>query len=378
VAPNQPRPPSKLVPESLDFRILSIDGGGIRGVIPALFLEQLEALLAEELARVRADPERGSIAELWEGIDDPRIAECFHLIAGTSTGALLTAGLTRPGVEGRPLLSAADAADIYRKHGAEIFHRPFVRNVFDHFDLFWPKYPLEQLRKVVADPDLLGHARLKDACTDVLLPAFDISLPGPAYFTRWGSGDVTMVEAALASAAAPTFFQPAEIGADHFCDGGVYAGNPSLAAIGMALRRTEPPVPTGPRDMLMISLGTGDWVSGLDPGAGGLLGWVSPLHGEPLLEATLGGSGDLADEVAHMLLNGAAPPGYESLSKLPLDALGGGPQLWRYQPPLTGSMSLDAVSSLPALGEVAEEQNQRYSAEMAMLAARLLAAGPVG
>src|SRR5689334_7004235 len=105
------RPISQRLPESFAFRILSIDGGGIRGVIPALVLTRLEALLADALAAASSET-----AARWRGIDSPRIADCFHLIAGTSTGGLLAAGLTITGADGRPKLSAADAAAMYTTH----------------------------------------------------------------------------------------------------------------------------------------------------------------------------------------------------------------------------------------------------------------------
>jgi hypothetical protein len=186
-----------------------------------------------------------------------------------------------------------------------------------------------------------------------------------------------MVDVALATAAAPTFFEPARVGGAQLVDGGVYAGDPALAAIGMALRRSEPPVVHDPRKLLMVSLGTGDYVTALDVGSGGIVGWLSPLTGEPLIEATLGGSGAYADEVAHMLLNGGAPPDTQWQPKLPRDVLGGGPQLWRYQPPLPSNFALDDVSNLAALDQVGAEQVQRYRSELQMLAERLIAAGPV-
>jgi hypothetical protein len=383
------RPPSEQPPASASLRILSIDGGGIRGVMPAVFLAALEELLAATLAQLRAggDP----AAAKWGGIEAPRIAECFHLIAGTSTGGLLTAGLTTTDASGRPKLTAADAAAVYHRHGAAIFHRPLVRNILDHFGLFAPKYPLAQLRAAIELDSVLGSGLLKDARTDVLILTYDAALPGPRSFTRWGAPGAgstpttpteTMVEVALATAAAPTYFDPEEVGSSRYIDGGMYAGNPALAAISMALRRTTQPVAESPADLLLISLGTGAWSAPLDYGGGGVLGWLAPrTGGEALLEALLGGSGDFANEAAHMILNGSPPSGTAGGAwwepNLPQATLGGGPRLWRYQPTLPAPWAMDDVSKLPALTEIAQQMTAEYAAEMQRLATLLVKAGPV-
>jgi hypothetical protein len=187
-----------------------------------------------------------------------------------------------------------------------------------------------------------------------------------------------MVEVALPTAAAPTYFDPEAIGRSRFIDGGVYAGNPALAAIGMALRRTTDPVPRSVGELFMISLGTGAWSRPLDYGWGGILGWLEPHKGgEALLEAMLGGSADLANEVAHLLLNGDSPPPSTWEPNLPRAEVGGGPQLYRYQPALPEPYALDDVSHLPELTAIADALVQHYEPELQRLAARLIDAGPV-
>lgn len=376
------RPMSDRTPESFSFRILSVDGGGIRGVIPALLLEQLEAWLAESLAAASSETRAR-----WQGIESPRIADCFHLIAGTSTGGLLAAGLTTAGPGGRPKLSAAAVANVYTTHGPAIFHSSLIEKFKQGFGLTAPKYPLAQLRTALEDPDVLGDGRLKDARTDVLILSFDASIPGLRYFTRWGEPGAgstpttpseTMVEVGLATAAAPTYFDPETLGSSRLIDGGVYAGNPALAAITLALRRTTEPIPRTPRELFMVSLGTGAWSAPLDYGGGGIIGWLQPRKGgEALLEAMLGGSGDFANEAAHMLLNGDAPAEDSWEPALPPGHVGGGPQLWRYQPALPEPLAMDDVSKLPELKQIATRQVDRYSDELTRLAARLIDAGPV-
>jgi patatin-like phospholipase/acyl hydrolase len=90
------------------------------------------------LARRRRDPAHAPIGAKWDGVDEPRIADCFHLIAGTSTAGLLTAGLTITAPGGRPKFSAADAVRVYENDGGRIFHRPLLRNILDHFNLLFP------------------------------------------------------------------------------------------------------------------------------------------------------------------------------------------------------------------------------------------------
>ncbi|KAF7845024.1 patatin-like protein 2 [Senna tora] len=97
----------KLPPPSYGnvITILSIDGGGVRGIIPAILLMHLEA----ELQKCKKD-------------ENVRIADFFDVIAGTSTGGLITAMLTAPNENGRPLFSASEIRDFYIKECPNIFH----------------------------------------------------------------------------------------------------------------------------------------------------------------------------------------------------------------------------------------------------------------
>ena len=88
------------------MKVLSIDGGGIRGLIPALVLAEIERRTGR------------------------RIAEMVDLVAGTSTGGILACGLTRPGPGGAPLYSAEDLAAIYVEEGPRIFHRGLLKRIF--------------------------------------------------------------------------------------------------------------------------------------------------------------------------------------------------------------------------------------------------------
>ncbi|KAA8537722.1 hypothetical protein F0562_027288 [Nyssa sinensis] len=92
--------------------ILSINGGGIRGIIPGTILSFLEC----ELQKVDGE--------------DARIADYFNVIAGTSTGGLVTAMLTAPNEKNRPLFAAKDIKDFYLDNSPKIF--PQVSYPFPH------------------------------------------------------------------------------------------------------------------------------------------------------------------------------------------------------------------------------------------------------
>src|SRR3954454_21841449 len=126
-------------------KILSSDGGGIRGVIPALVLDYIEKTSGRA------------------------IADLFDVIAGTSTGGLIALGLTCPDPEGRPKFTAKEVAAIYEDEGDRIFpHEVFgrVRQFFDE------KYPDDGLNAVLAEK--LGDVRLSEALTQLIVTAYDI------------------------------------------------------------------------------------------------------------------------------------------------------------------------------------------------------------
>lgn len=377
------RPPSRELPAQCEFRILSIDGGGIRGVIPAILLARLEELLEAELR------EAGTVADPWKQrrIERPRVGDCFHLIAGTSTGGLLATGLAVPDENGNSKLPAAVLSEIYEKHGGAIFRLPLWRKLLNPRATFIPKYPLDPLARVLRDPALLGETLLKDASTEVLVTTYDIRRRRHRNFTRWGAADageskpsspetISMVDVALATSAFPMYFPPAAGAGSELVDGGVFAANPTLAAIAMALRRTEAPTPTRPDQLLLVSLGTGSWNAPLGYGWGGAIGWLRPRDdSDALLGAILDGQSDHATEAAQMIVNGSpAEPWWDPT--LPPDMLGGGPRFWRYQAPLPEPWEMDDIGRIPQMQAIGQEMARIYEEELRQLAKRLIADGP--
>lgn len=217
------------------WRILSIDGGGIRGIIPAMALTRLEELIGEP------------------------IADMFDVIAGTSIGGILTLGLTCPGVSGRPKYSAKAIEELYRVDGPGIFHNPasWLENVLH------AKYKSTSLERLL--DQMFGEARLKDALVDVMVPCYDLEHRSPYYFRsryarRRERYDFMMRDVALATSAAPTVFNPVRIklpgNLEHISlvDGGVFANNPAMAAY----IDTKTVLARPGDDYLIVSLGTGE------------------------------------------------------------------------------------------------------------------------
>jgi uncharacterized protein len=239
------------------MNVLSVDGGGIRGVIPAMVLAELE----ERTGRHTAD--------------------LFDLIAGTSTGGIIACALTVPGPGGVPRWTANDLVDLYLTEGPRIFHHSIGRQLSSGLGLLDEKYdarPLEQ-----ALDTFLGDAMISDALTDILVTAYDLEHRKPFFFKTdrakvVAQHDWPMKAAARATAAAPTYFEPEKLTADGetfaLCDGGVFAANPAMCAYAEARRRH-------PRaEIRLVSLGTGQLTRPLhyeDVRGWGLIEWARPL-----------------------------------------------------------------------------------------------------
>lgn len=204
-------------PEDRTFRILSIDGGGIRGVFPAAFLEGLEKRYT------RGRP----------------VAEYFDLISGTSTGGIIALGLAAG-------LGTNEICNLYVKRGDEIFPPSpngfigaiwsEIRNLHQCFRYRYDRGVLMQLLNQTFGDRTFGEARVR-----LCIPSTD-GRYGEAYiFKTPHHPDYTkdthesMTKVAAATAAAPTFFRPLEDDGYTFLDGGIYANDPIMVALVDAL-----------------------------------------------------------------------------------------------------------------------------------------------
>lgn len=222
------------------MRALSIDGGGMRGIIPAMVLADLERRTGK------------------------RIGEMFDTITGTSTGGILALGLAKadPKDPTRPHYSAAELVDLYKKDGKKIFPRKHLSWLKAFFR---PKHSPAGLEEALAR--YFGDARFKDTVPDLSLTvtAYDLENRRHYFFDRYADyrEEFLMRDVAAATSAAPTYLPPVSLevprdvdpkGYLAFIDGGVFANNPAPFALDRSLgwsyaRRG--------RGILLISLGTG-------------------------------------------------------------------------------------------------------------------------
>lgn len=338
------------------FNVLSIDGGGIRGIIPAMVLAEIE--------------ER----------TDKKIYELFDLIAGTSTGGILALALTRPdpnpsdsNADLQPAYAAECLVRLYRCRGRDIFDKSRVRKIpliGRLVGLFDELYSSDGIEDVLEE--YFGNTRLSDALTSVLIPSYDMQGTrrywtadagdpfrpeprrnqggSPRFFKsdrakRFSYENYLMQDVARATSAAPTYFEPHKVRFDvrerfyeTLVDGGIFANNPAMCAYAEARRKIDE---SGfNKEILLVSLGTGELTKELNYHEArdwGKLGWVEPL--------------------LRMIFDGASDTVHYQLRQLLGNGNNGG-AYYRFQPVLTeGKDAMDDVSetNLTSLRSLAYE-----------------------
>ncbi len=278
--------------------ILSVDGGGIRGYIPALILQEVEKRLARR------------------GIEKP-LGRCFDLIAGTSTGAMIALGLTAPKELPNTAFSlteaaytASDLAAMYRDHGLEIFPRRIFRQFQTMRHAFTEKYSDGRFYELLKH--YFGERTINDALTNVLITSFDIDNYQPVIIKKTKSrrrvnkpANFYMSDATRASAAAPTYFEPIRISSvdnsEHYSliDGAVFANNPAMCAF-IEAQKVFPRA----KEFVILSMGAGyssprwsyDQIK-----SWGVLEWIQPSKGVPIANIMNRGQEQCVDyQLAHL------------------------------------------------------------------------------
>jgi uncharacterized protein len=264
-------------------RILSIDGGGIRGIIPGEIIIALEEKL-----------------KILTKNSEAKIADYFDFIAGTSTGGIMTCLFLCPEEKGslKPRLSAKEVVDFYYEYAGEIFTSPILHKIKSIDGLIDEKYPSNELEKVL--DKYFKNLELKDLIKPCLIPAYDIEKRCACFFTQHTAekskkNNFLIRDIARGTSAAPTFFAPVTIHSltgkpYNLIDGGVFAGNPGLCAYIEARKLENHPEAS---QMLILSLGTGQLETPYkckEADKWGKLQWI-----EPMIDILLSGSTDIND-----------------------------------------------------------------------------------
>ncbi|MGH9729472.1 MAG: patatin-like phospholipase family protein [Candidatus Acidiferrales bacterium] len=241
-------------PNEKSIKVLAIDGGGIRGIIPAVILGELQKRLGKDL---------------WQA---------FDLIAGTSTGGIIALGIGTQGNQGAAY-SPSQLVELYVQNGPAIFRKNFFTPARQ---LILPKYSPDSLEATLAR--FFQDTELRTALTPLLISSYDLEGQIPFFFKSHRiaadpSYNWKVTEAARATSAAPTFFPPLHLkknGQDFaLVDGGVFVNNPSMAAY--AETRTLYPDAT---QIVIVSVGTGnrqDQITYATAKGWGLLGWAKQI-----------------------------------------------------------------------------------------------------
>ena len=273
------------------MRILSIDGGGIRGLIPAIVLTEIE---------------RQSGRRVWE---------LFDLIAGTSTGGILACALCAPDP-----LPASEVVKLYEDEGPHIFSRSLFQRIRSAEGLLDEKYDDAALDRALER--FLQQKLLSQTRPDIIVPSYDTNEPGPYFFKTTDAktspdDDFPLNVVARATSAAPTYFEPVASGERALVDGGVFATNPAMCALAEALNTVSP------RDVVLVSLGTGERTHKRDFDE--IRDWGVARWARPILDVVFDGVSDAVN--------------YQLRRVLPAEAY------WRFQVELTlASDHLDDAS----------------------------------
>lgn len=260
----------------MPFRILSIDGGGLRGIIPIIILEHLLKIT-----------------------NKPTIADSFDLIAGTSTGGIIACGLSLKS-NGTNVFNIEQIKEIYTTHGIDIFPKPS----FFNWNLRSPKYGVSGLEKTLEK--YFKQYTLQDCKTPILISAYDVNNYDTFYYssrfvnpTSTGSMRNTQFKVAdicRSTSAAPTYFpshyfsylnHQQTLTKCNLIDGGVFVNNPSLAALSEVLEHSTDPIycknqskKIDLNDVYILSLGTGIGAKNISEEEGkkwGKLNWAPKL-----------------------------------------------------------------------------------------------------
>ena len=334
-------------------KILAIDGGGIRGIVPGQVLVALEQKLQAKSGR-----------------PDARLADFFDFFAGTSTGAILSSIYLCPaaGSPTKARFSAQQAVDLYVQNGGSIFSVSVWKRIESGNGILDEKYDAAALEKALGT--YFGDLPLSQLLRPCLVPAYDIEHRRAHFFAQHNPGlygpsyDFRVRDVCRATSAAPTYFEAARIQSltnetYALIDGSVFANNPALSAFSEVCNAQGGPTTA---DLFIVSLGTGGQHAPYSYATAknwGAAGWVRPL--------------------IDIMMDGAAETTDYHLSRLFM-ASGHRDQYVRIQPENLGgaSAAIDDASpaNIRALVELGTATARKFDAQLERIAATVLADGP--
>lgn len=280
------------------YRILSLDGGGIRGLLTVVLLQRISAALGSDSWLMKTD-----------------------LAAGTSTGGLIALGFAKG-------LSLAELRSLYEDEGDEIFDDSWIDDITDIGKLAGADYDSDNLERILKTK--LGETtRLQDLGKRVLIPSFDLDNEDanprkrrwkPKIFHNFPGNDSDGAELAykvgMRTAAAPTYFPSY----DGYVDGGVFANNPAMCALAQSQNRAWPERPDLD-EVVMLSIGTGTSLVYI---GGKTHDWGFARWAKPLIDVMFEGVSDIARYQCEQLMGGnflRLAPTFAPGESFPLDGI---------------------------------------------------------
>lgn len=263
------------------LRVLSIDGGGVRGVIPASILTYIERKF-----------------QMVSENENMRIADCFDIIVGTSTGGILACLYLTPNINYShdglgPIskYSAKEALDFYVENSNYIFNQS-KRDSWFGFGLFVNarKFNARNIEALLLAK--FGDLKMNDLLDTCVVTSYDMKSKTAIFFNSneasYKQRSFYVRDVARSTSAAPTYFSPASIenlitGEKMYnIDGGMFANNPSMCAYAECRSGdSEQDGFPATEDILMLSLGTGGGQFDLDNYADsknwGIVNWATSI-----------------------------------------------------------------------------------------------------
>ena len=232
----------------MKIRILSVDGGGVRGIVPAVVLEYIENRIIEVTKNPAA-----------------RLSDFLDFTAGTSTGSIISSMIIIPNDCGKPKYKMEDIVKAYFELADVVFKKDFWRNVKTLWGLFGPKYSNKYIENELLKK--LDHWKMKDLLKPCAFTGYDIAKRRPNIYTNRDESrkyeDYFVKDIIRGSTSIPAYFEPAYfrdgIDINTIVDGGVFANNPALVAFIEAGKTPEilnKFKNVSPENTLLLSFGT--------------------------------------------------------------------------------------------------------------------------